>query len=92
MLHLCRDLIALRRQRADLHSGANEVLDAPDGIWTWRRGTGTVVAVNHADTPSELPLEAGEILIGTDRGRAGERIASALRLDPWEAAVIATAG
>jgi alpha-glucosidase len=92
MLHLCRDLIALRRTRADLHAGANEAVDAPDGVWAWRRGTGTVVAVNHGDTTSELPLDDGEILIGTDRGRAGERIESALRLDPWEAVVLATGG
>jgi alpha-glucosidase len=89
MLHLCRDLIALRRERADLHSGSYEALEAPDGVWAWRRGTGTVVAVNHGDAPSELPFEAGGILFGTERGRAGERVDGTVGLDPWEAVVIA---
>jgi alpha-glucosidase len=92
MLHLCRDLITLRREREDLHSGAYEGLDAPEGIWAWRRGTETVVAVNHGDAPSTLPLAGGQILIDTERGRAGERVDGAVRLDPWEAVVIATDG
>jgi glycosidase len=92
MLHLCRDLIALRRGRADLHSGVYEEIEAPGGVWAWRRGTETVVAVNHGDAPSTLPLGVGEILIGTERGRAGERVDGAARLDSWEAVVIATDG
>ena len=90
MLHLCRDLITLRRAREDLHSGASEPIASPEGVWAWRRGTGTVVAVNHGESPSTLPLGAGEILIGTERGRAGERVDGAVRLDPWEAVVVAT--
>jgi alpha-glucosidase len=92
MLHLCRDVIALRRARADLRSGAYEVFEAPDGIWAWRRGTGTIVAVNHGDGARELPLDTGEILIGTERGRTGERVDGAVQLETWEAVVIATGG
>jgi alpha-glucosidase len=92
MLHLCRDLIELRREREDLHSGTYEALEAPDGVWAWRRGTGTIVVVNHGDTPSMLSLDAGEILLGTERGRAGERVNGAVGLDPWEAVVVATDG
>jgi alpha-glucosidase len=90
MLHLCRDLITLRRAREDLHSGASEPIASPEGVWAWRRGTGTVVAVNHGEAPSMLPLGAGEILISTERGRAGEPVDGAIRLDPWEAVVVAT--
>ena len=32
-LHLTRDLIALRRARADLRSGAYATLPAPAGVW-----------------------------------------------------------
>ena len=40
ILHLVRDLIALRREREDLRGGAYETLPAPDGAWAWRRGDG----------------------------------------------------
>ena len=39
-----------------------------------------------------LPLGTGEILLGTERGRAGEQVDGAVRLDPWEALVIAAGG
>jgi len=51
-----------------------------------------VIVVNHGDAPSMLPLGASEILLGTERGRAGERVEGAVRLDPWEAVVIAADG
>jgi alpha-glucosidase len=89
MLHLCRDLIALRRAREDLHAGAYEALETPDGVWAWRRGKGSVVAVNNGDEPAEIRVGSGEILLGTDNGRAGERVDGEVRLDPWEAVVIA---
>ena len=89
MLHLCRDLIALRRDREDLHAGAYEALEGPEGVWAWRRGQGTVVAVNHGDASATLPIGGGQILISTERSRAGERVDGAVGLDPWEAVVIA---
>jgi alpha-glucosidase len=89
MLSLCRDLIALRRARKDLHSGTYEALETPDGMWAWRRGKETIVVLNHGDTRSMLSIDAGEILLGTERGRAGERVDGAVGLDPWEAVVIA---
>ena len=87
MLHLCRDLIALRREREDLHSGEYEALEGPDGVWAWRRGEGTVVAVNHGDAPAMLPVGTGEILIASERRRGGERVDGGVRLDPWEAVI-----
>ena len=51
VLHLVRDLIALRRERADLRGGAYATLPAPDGAWAWRRGDGTAVALNLSDAP-----------------------------------------
>jgi alpha-glucosidase len=89
MLHLCRDLITLRAQRQDLHSGAYEPLDGPEGVWAWRRGTETVAAVNHAEEPAEVSVGPVEVLLGTDRSRAGERVDGAVRLDPWEAVILA---
>jgi alpha-glucosidase len=86
-LHLVRDLIALRRDHADLRAGAYETLPAPEGVWAWRRGESLVAAVNLSDAPAEVDV-AGEILIGTDRGRDGARVES-LALGPWEGAVLA---
>ena len=91
-LHLCRDLIALRRAREDLHSGAYAAIETPGGLWAWRRGTGTVVVVNHGEAPATLSLGTGEVLIGTNRERAGERVDGAVRLEPWEAVVVAEEG
>ncbi len=89
VLHLCRDLIALRRTRADLRVGAYEAIEAPDAAWAWRRGERTVVAANPSDRPAEVPLAPGEVLIGTRRERDGELVGGATRLDPWEALVVA---
>jgi alpha-glucosidase len=81
-LHLVRDLIALRRERADLHDGAYEAL--PDGgAWVWRRGERTVVALNLTDAPVEVDAR-GTLLIGTDRGRKSFDG----RLAPWEGVVL----
>jgi alpha-glucosidase len=80
-LHLVRDLIALRRERGDLRDGAYETL--ADGAWVWRRGEGTVVAVNLTDAPVEVEPR-GTLLIGTDRGRE----AFDGTLGPWEGVVL----
>jgi alpha-glucosidase len=89
-LNLVRDLIALRRERADLRGGAYATLPAPAGAWAWRRGDETAVAVNLSGAEVELGGLAGTLLVGTDRAREGERVEGALRLGPWEGAVLAT--
>jgi alpha-glucosidase len=91
-LSLCRALITLRREREDLRSGSFEGLDTPEGLWAWRRGEGTMIAVNHGGAGATLAVGSGEILIATERSRAGERVDGAVRVDPWEAVVIATDG
>jgi alpha-glucosidase len=84
----CRDLIGVRRDREDLRSGSYEGLGSPDGVWAWRRGSGTMVIVNHGDVPVTLPTRSGTVLIDTERRRAGERVEGPLRLEPWEALVL----
>jgi alpha-glucosidase len=49
ILSFTRDLIARRRASADLRAGAYERLSARDGVWAFRRGAATVVAVNLSD-------------------------------------------
>jgi alpha-glucosidase len=92
LLHLCRDLITLRRGRPELTTGPVATVEAADGIWAWRRGDRIVVAINQADAAGTLEVGEGRILIGTDRGRDGERVEEACSLDPWEAVVLETAG
>ena len=76
MLHLCRDLIAVRRGRADLRSGASAPHEAPVGVWAWRRGDATLVAVNHGDA---LGLAPGRRRHGADRDRSAPRRRARLR-------------
>jgi alpha-glucosidase len=84
-LHLVRDLIALRRKRADLREGDYATLPAPDGAWAWRRGERTAVALNLSDAPAGVDL-AGTVVIGTDRSRDGARFDGAVA--PWEGVVV----
>ena len=87
ILHLCRDLIELRRARIDLRTGPYASLDAPEGVWAWKRGNETVVAMNCSDVPVDTRF-AGAIALGTEPSRTGERVRGVLRLEPWEAVVL----
>jgi alpha-glucosidase len=89
VLRLVRDLIAVRRERADLHSGAYASLPSPDGVWAYRRGEATAVALNLADAPAEVDVGTGAVVLAADRARDGERVAGTLRLGPWEAVIVA---
>ena len=86
-LCLVRDLVALRRSRADLTSGAYAQVDAPAGSWAWRRGDGTAVALNFSGAPVAVAL-TGEVLIGTDRERDG--VAFDGTLGPAEGVVLSS--
>jgi glycosidase len=90
-LHLCRDLIALRREIPELRSGDYASLPSPDGVWAWQRSEGIVVAVNLSDDPSSITTGAGTIAIGTRRERDGEPVEGELSLGPWEGAMLRVA-
>ena len=78
----------MRRDREDLRSGPYEGLGSPEGVWAWRRGSATMVIVNHGDGPATLSTASGTVLIDTGRQRAGERVERPLRLEPWEALIL----
>lgn len=82
VLRFCRDAIALRRSRDDLRSGAYAALPQEAGVWAWRRGAGTAVALNLTDSSRDVSL-AGDVLLST-KGRD-----DAARLEPWEGVVVA---
>jgi glycosidase len=88
-LHLTRSLIALRRRRAaELVRGDQELLDGPDGVLCYRRGPGTLVAVNTTAEPAAVRGWRGRLLISSQPGRR-EGADGTLRLAAHEAAVIA---
>jgi alpha-glucosidase len=86
-LSFCRRLIDLRRSSPELLSGAYATIEGGIGVWAWRRGEATIVAVNLSDRPRIVRGVAGTIRFGTRDERDGE-VAKPLRLDPWEAVVV----
>ena len=82
MLSFCRGAIALRRGREDLTYGGYTPIASPNGVWAWRRGGATGIAVNLTDSEATAPL-AGNVLLST-RGRDDPS-----RLEPWEGVVVA---
>ena len=90
MLVLCRDLIALRRATPDLGTGAYRSLPSPAGVWAWQRGDKATVAVNLSDTEVLLSdgVPWGRVALCTKRQRDNEPVDGALRLGPWQGAVV----
>ena len=82
VLSFCRGAIALRRGREDLTYGGYTPIASPNGVWAWRRGGATGIAVNLTDSEATAPL-AGNVLLST-RGRDDPS-----RLEPWEGVVVA---
>jgi alpha-glucosidase len=56
-LSFVRSLIEQRRANPDLVDGDYETLPAPEGVWAFRRGERTTVAVNLSD--EEVELQSG---------------------------------
>jgi alpha-glucosidase len=88
VLALTRDLIAFRRQHAELRAGSYSTLGAPDGVWAWTRGSRFVVALNLSESDADLAGMTGRISIATDRARDGEAVPDSLRLRAWEGVVV----
>jgi len=88
-LSLCRDLIALRRQLPELATGCYEPIKAPPGVWACRRGERVVVVANLSGAATRLTGVEGTVRLATERARDGEIVKGALRLEPWEAVVVA---
>jgi alpha-glucosidase len=82
VLHLCRDLIAARREREELRRGELTWLPTSQEALAWRRGRVHAVALNLGDAPVEVPALRGRVAIATDRARDGEAVRGALELAP----------
>ncbi len=90
VLHLVRDVVSLRRRTPDLVAGDYQSLASPQGAWVWRRGTGTVVALNLSDDPVEiaLPVSDNQVAVSTDRTRDGASIGPIVTLKAWEGVIV----
>jgi hypothetical protein len=54
----------------------------------YRRGAGTLVALNLADHVTSVDDVQGSVAVGSDRARDGEGIGGRLKLGPWEAVIV----
>ena len=88
ILRFCRDVIAFRRESDDLRRGNYRELPAPDGVWAWRRGERTTVAINFGAEDAVLSDCGGVIALSTDRRRNGERAEDGVRLRPQEGVIV----
>jgi glycosidase len=87
-LWFTKRLLELRRASSELRSGAYASLEGDQGVWSWRRGDGTVVAVNLSDRPRAVRGVQGSIRLDTGLARIGEEATGTLRLAPWEGALV----
>jgi alpha-glucosidase len=84
VLHLTRDLIALRKAFA---SAPYTRRSSPENTWVYKRGT-HVIALNMSDEPVKIARIRGTIAISTTRERDGQSFAGGLSLDGWEGVVV----
>ena len=93
-LHLCRDLLALRRAEFGGQLASYTQLPSPPGLWVYQTGGLTVLA-NFTGAPVRLakPLaelgELGDVLISSDRSGPGQTGEAGV-LAPWSGIVART--
>jgi alpha-glucosidase len=87
-LAFTRELLALRRRSEALRRAPYEPLDAPEGVWVWRRGEGATVAVNLSDRAAKVRGIEGSIRLDTTGERAGEVVGADLGLRAWEGVLV----
>ena len=57
VLSFARSVLALRRELADLQTGAYTEVAVAGGAWVWRHGETVLVACNLAGTPTTVTLD-----------------------------------
>ncbi|MFM8236359.1 MAG: alpha-amylase family glycosyl hydrolase [Actinomycetota bacterium] len=74
VLHLVRDLLALRRTTPDLREGGYHDLGVEGPVWSFRRGAGVQVVLNPGDTSVSVPLvlDRARVALRTDRVGEGD--------------------
>jgi hypothetical protein len=92
VLHLVRDLIALRRAEPDLRSGDYRPRAVAPGAWAWDRGGRVTVLASLGDDGATLEDVHGTMVAASDRRRRGERVTGTLAVGGWEAVVVVADG
>ena len=87
ILSWCRQVIELRRGRADLHAGNQDLLDADERVLAWKRGTNTTVAANLSDEPAMVSLPVGELAFAS-HGVRRVSTGPGVELPPWGCVVV----
>jgi alpha-glucosidase len=93
MLALHRDLLSLRRAEPALTEGEHRTVAVDGSVFAYERATAgsrMLVALNLGDEPAESRLDgaSGTVVLGSERGRAGQRVVGAATLAPGEAIVV----
>ena len=76
------------RALPDLHAGGYTLHTAEGGLWAWRRGERTLVALNLGDAPATVNRVTGVLRISTRRARDEARVEGTLELGQWEGAIV----
>jgi alpha-glucosidase len=94
VLHLVRDLIALRRATPDLVTGAYDDLGADDAAWSFRRGAGVQVVLNLGDEPVAVPvvIAGARLARATDRTREGDQVGDSVEVGGRHGVVLVAGG
>ena len=82
VLTFCRELLAMRRERAGRASMAYERLAGPAGVWRYVAGE-LEVAANFTGQPATLPEPPGQVLLSTAEGAKADPAV----LAPWEGVI-----
>jgi alpha-glucosidase len=89
VLNLCRELAFLRRSGKVAQLGPMERVLLDDQVWAFRAGGVTTVA-NLSSEPARRDIGSGvlTVLVSTQPGAQGNKVAGELTLAPWEALVL----
>lgn len=92
LLHLTRDLLALRKAEPALHAGAYGLIESRSDILVYERIHGArrlLIVLNMSAAARHTPVPAYELLLSTHRDRMGEIGEKLLRLRPQEGVILA---
>ncbi len=78
VMDLYREMLALRKARSDLMTGATQFFDLPEPLLGFRRGGGTICVFNLSPATVEVPVTGGTPLLS----QAAEAVPAGLRLGP----------
>ncbi|MGH2790540.1 MAG: alpha-amylase family glycosyl hydrolase [Actinomycetota bacterium] len=87
-LEFTRSLIRLRKESSDLTDGAYVEGEGQAGMWVFRRGEKTVVALNMSDDIVTVEGLEGTVRVSTAPGRIDEYAPGRLDLQPWSGVVV----